>query len=266
MRRRPAPAQRSGGNSAAVVQRPWLNPEVGGARTSFESVTRIPSLDCAKIRPQGMASKLGWDMGEVMAIVLALGGGLLFARVARRLQRSGRARRLAEVDGRLRELAALMGGAFQPGPELTPYRRLLGDAREYGVARVESQSLSLEVSVIYPGEHPFEDQTSIKVRRPAGVAAMRETLRLGVAPPPDADPHAEETFVRAFPTVVPAALPGVEARRALLALAARASALELTSDELLFVATPAQALVPLASAAELRALVDEVAIAVRRAT
>ena len=90
---------------------------------------------------------------------------------------------------------------------------------------------------------------------------MKDGLSLRVTPAPDADPQAYETFARAFPNAALAALLGASARRALLALAVRASALELTGDHLLFVASPSHAVVPLASAAELRALVDEVAAA-----
>jgi hypothetical protein len=160
---------------------------------------------------------------------LVMGLGAVAMVYVGRAQRAGRQEALRSVDDVLRALAAARGGEFVAG-KLLYQHPVVGPIQEYGVARVVSHGLRVDVTVNYPSDHSHDDRTVLRVAAPAGrhwrVAGLKRTRA-----PAGQDDLAAATFDRCFKGARAGDLPDA-ARTRLLGLARQALALELDGEGL----------------------------------
>lgn len=194
----------------------------------------------------------------IAVVVLLLFAGFLATRYLGRRMGDSRRGTLAEVNRVLGELATVMKGRFEEGPKLTDHP-LLGELRQYGAAHLTRGPLAIEVGVSYPADDLRDDHTTVRARRPPDrrwrVAALRQRRQPapGIAPA-----RVDAELARCFEIQAAEALPP-EIRAPLLAVGARAFALDLSGDTLDLIAVPDGDTVYIADVARLQALVEEVA-------
>jgi hypothetical protein len=193
----------------------------------------------------------------IAAAVLLLGAGFLLTRHLGRRMGESRRSTLGEVNRVLAELATVMQGRFEQGPKLSDHP-LLGEVRQYGVARLSRGPLAVEVGVSYPADDLRDDHSTVRVRRPPDRAWRISNLHERRRPTPVVEPaRVDAELTRCFKIEGVDALPE-GTRQALLQVGAHAFALDLNGDTLELTAVPDGDTVYIADVARLRALVEEV--------
>lgn len=168
----------------------------------------------------------GLYIGLAVAVMVVGAAAMVFVG---RAQRAGRQQALGSVDEVLRGLAAARGGEFVAGKVLQQHP-VVGPIQEYGVARVVSGGLRVDVTVNYPSDEALDDRTVLRVAAPPGRRWRVTGLRMARRPAGQ-DDLAAATFDRCFKGARAGDLPD-PARTRLLGLARQALALELDGEGL----------------------------------
>ncbi|HEY0134348.1 MAG TPA: hypothetical protein VGB85_09720 [Nannocystis sp.] len=171
-----------------------------------------------------------WQTLVIVLAVLVMAGGAVAMVLVGRSQRAGREQAARDVNGVLRELATALHGELVPGKFLYQHPTL-GELREYGVARVTSHKLAVEVTVNYPADDTHDHRTVVRVPTPPHRAWRVTGLTMKRAPAADADLSSAATFERCIAGARAGDLPD-PARVRLLQLTRQALALELGAEGL----------------------------------